>query len=170
MNLRFWSAALAVILSILILVPAAMADEKTRSDTVWVQTFNQQLMDFDSRTVTSTFTFPPEGGQWGEILCYMTIACPESPGDCDPWDRLGHIRVVTDTEEQFEIMRFVTPYDITGGTSRPGPCSWIYDLSDYETLLHDEVTLLLYIESWMGNENGWLITCDFAFMPGITER
>ncbi len=50
MNLRFWSAALAVILSILILVPAAMADEKTRSDTVWVQTFNQQLSLRHSRS------------------------------------------------------------------------------------------------------------------------
>jgi len=168
MNLRTWSAAVAVILSILILVPAAAADE-TRSDTVWVQTFNQQLVDSTSRVVQTTFQFPPEGGQWGEILCYMTIACPESPGDCDPWDRVGHIRLVTDTEEQFEIMRFVTPYDITGGTERPGTCSWIYDLSDYETLLHDEVELRLFIDTWVAGGQGWLITCDFAFMPGISE-
>ena len=89
MKFRFWSAALAVVLAILILAPAAAADEKTRSDTVWVSTFNQQLVDIDSRTVTADFTFPPEGGQWGEILCYMTIACPESPGDCDPWGSGG---------------------------------------------------------------------------------
>ncbi len=167
MNLRYWFAAAAV-LSILFPAPGATAEEKSRSDTVWVNTFNQQLVDIDSRTVTADFTFPPEGGQWGEILCYMTIACPESPGDCDPWDRLAHIRVVTDTDEKFEIMRFVTPYDITGAT-RPGTCSWVYDLSDYETLLHDEVTLQLFIDTWVGGGQGWLITCDFAFMPGITE-
>ncbi len=170
MNLRFRCAALSVVLSILILAPAA-AGEKTRSDTVWVHTFNQQLVNIDARTVSTTFPFPPKGGQWGEILCYMTIGCPESPGDCDPWDRLGHIRLVTmegSEEVHYEIMRFVTPYDITGAT-RPGTCTWVFDLSDYETLLHDDVTLQLFIDTWVGGTQGWLITCDFAFMPGISE-
>jgi len=158
--------AAAAVLSILLLVPGA-AGAETRSDTVWVYTFDEFLVDINNRVSTATFQFPPEGGQWGEILCYMTIACPGAPGDCDPWDRKAYVRVVTDSEE-FEIMRFVTPYDITGGT-RPGTCTWVFDLSDYETLLHGEVELKLFIDTWVGSGQGWLITCDFAFLPGISE-
>jgi len=169
MNLHTGRATLAAILFILVLVPAVSAGDGDRSDTLWVHTYDQEFVNWPT-PIDGTFQFPEEGN-WGEILCHMTIACPGAPNDCDPWDRLGWVQLVTmegKEEVPYEIMRFVTPYDITGGT-RPGTCSWVYDLSDYESLLKGEVTLRLYIESWIGGEDGWLITCDFAFIPGISE-
>ena len=68
----------------------------------------------------------------------------------------------------YEIARIITPYDITGG-DRPGSCTWILDVTDYQSLLHDSVTLRTYIESWIGDDRGWLVTIRFAFIPGYSE-
>jgi hypothetical protein len=79
--------------------------------------------------------------------------------------------VVSDStggETHYEIARIITPYDITG-SGFPGHCEWVLDVSDYESLLRDRVTLRNYIESWIGGERGWIVTIRFAFIPGITS-
>jgi hypothetical protein len=68
--------------------------------------------------------------------------------------------------ERYEIARFITPYDITG-FNMPGTCPWWFDLTDYQTLLKDSVTLSLYIESWIGGDQGWLITATFEMIEGF---
>jgi len=144
--------------------------EDEKSDVLWVMTFDQDFYNWADPHI-ETFAFPPEGMHWSRILMFYTIECPGPPGDCDPWDRLGHLRVIEETpkaEIHYEIARVITPYDITGG-ERPGSCTWILDVTDYESLLHDSVTLRNYISSWMGNDQGWLVTIEFAFIPGVTE-
>ncbi len=140
----------------------------TPADTTWVTTFDHDFYNWATPHV-ETFEFPPAGSLWSEILLYYEIECPGSPADCDPWDRLGHLRVLEEEGPEtvpYEIARIITPYDITGG-SFPGSCTWVLDVSDYETLLHDSVTLSNYIESWMGNDRGWIVTIKFAFIAGF---
>ncbi|MBP6874641.1 MAG: hypothetical protein KBD56_01070 [Candidatus Eisenbacteria bacterium] len=148
-------------------VPCALAEV---GDTTWVTTFDHDFYNWADPHV-QTFQFPPPGN-WAQILLYYRIECPPAPGDCDPWDRLGHIRVITYdssmTEVHYEIARIVTPYDITG-PGYPGSCTWTLDVSHYETLLHDSVTLRSYIESWIGGNRGWIVTVRFAFIEGETE-
>ncbi|MFH1143253.1 MAG: peptide-N-glycosidase F-related protein [Candidatus Eisenbacteria bacterium] len=140
-------------------------------DTTWVMTFDHDFYNWATPHI-QTFEFPAGGQSWSQILLFYTIECPESPGDCDPWDRLGHIRVVTEDstagEVHYEIARIVTPYDITG-SGYPGSCTWIIDVSDYETLLQGSVTLRSYIESWIGGDRGWIVTARFGFVPGDKE-
>jgi hypothetical protein len=148
-------------------VPCAATD--ARPDTTWVTTFDHDFYNW-ADPHTQSFAFPSGGLPWGQILLYYRIECPPAPGDCDPWDRLGHLRVVeTDSlgaETLYEIARIITPYDITGG-NYPGHCEWVLDVSDYVTLLHDTVTLRNYIESWIGGQRGWIVTIRFAFIPGV---
>ena len=143
----------------------------TRPDTTWITTYDHDFYNWATPHV-ETFEFPPEWMQWSQILLEYTIGCPTETGDCDPWDRLGHLRVVeidsTGAEIHTEIARVITPYDITGGT-RPDSCTFVLDVTDYESLLHDSVTLSNYIESWMGNEYGWVVTIRFGFIPGTNE-
>jgi len=142
-------------------------------DTTWVRTFDHDFYNW-ATAHEQTFTFPDSSIDWRQILLHYTIGCPEAPNDCDPWDRLGWVQVLKETGdggggrgvEPFEIARIITPYDITGG-SRPDSCTWVLDVSDYESLLHGEVTLRSYIESWIGGNNGWLVTIDFAFIEGL---
>jgi hypothetical protein len=69
------------------------------------------------------------------------------------------------TYDRIEIARFITPYDITGGGG-PGTCPWEYDLTPYQPLLHDSVTLALSISTDIGGNRGWLITADFELVEG----
>jgi hypothetical protein len=140
-------------------------------ETTWVSTFNREFVNWADPHV-ATFTFPP-ADLYSAAYCRITIGCPNAPGDCDPWDRFANIKVRDYAEDstyvEYEIARFITPYDITyaGG---PYTCSWIVDVTDYQTLLHDGVTLVLFIDSWIGGNKGWLITADFEMIHGIPEQ
>ncbi len=133
-------------------------------DTTWVSTFDQEYINWATPHF-GTFSLPSNPGNWEKIILFLTIECPGSPGDCDPWDRLGHLRVVTADQGDVEIARFITPYDITipGG---PVSCAWTHIVTHYKSLLQDEVEFRLYIESWIGGDDGWLITANFAFIEG----
>jgi len=147
-----------------ILNTSALADP---GDTTWVTTFDHDFYNWATAHV-DTFDLPDTTVHWSKILLYYKIGCPEAPGDCDPWDRIGWTEVLvgdTTDVEAFEIARIVTPYDITGG-SRPDSCTWVLDVSDYKTFLHDTVVLRNYIESWIGGDRGWLVTITFAFIEG----
>jgi hypothetical protein len=146
----------------LVAVPAAAAP----GDTTWVRTFQEDFINW-ATPHDSSFTFPDDPFAYSQVVLFYTIGCPTSPGDCDPWDRLGYLQVVGDTE-MTEIARIVTPYDITGGGG-PGTCTWEINVSPYKTLLTGEVTLRNYIESWIGGTRGWLATLDFAFIEGERE-
>jgi hypothetical protein len=132
-------------------------------DTTIVRTFDQDFYNWATPHY-ETFTLPDDPENWSKVVILYTIGCPGPPNDCDPWDRLGHLRVVRESDET-EIARIITPYDITGG-DRPGTCTWEINVTAYKSILHGTVTLRNYIESWIGGENGWLVTIDFLFIEG----
>ncbi len=160
-----------VALTLLLIAGSAAADNAPAwPDTTWLRTFDAEFINWATPHVAD-FAFPAHPELYSQVILRMTIGCPGPPGDCDPWDRYAWLRLEEDLAgggtRDVEIARFITPYDITGG-SYPGTCEWIFDVSDYKFLLKDTQTLKLYIESWMGNARGWLITCDFAFVHGAS--
>ncbi len=156
-----------ITLAVLVLLTAAVAT----AETISVPTFNREFFNW-ANVHEATFPFP-EQQLYSEVTCTIVIGCPRSPADCDPWDRLGWLRLKHEVSpgvfEDYELVRFITPYDITfdGG---PQYCVWELDLTDYQFLLHDDVTLKMYIETWMGNDNGWEMTVDFHMTTGVPER
>lgn len=167
---RSHALLLAVVLGTLVAAPLHAAP----GDTTWVSVLDEEYYNW--ATVHETPVVMPDGAtNWSSIVLRVTIGCPGAPADCDPWDRLGWIQLSHDTGEvdtggapifeNFEIARFITPYDITGA-GRPGTCDWIFDVSDYEPLLVGDVTVRSYIESWIGDTRGWLLTADLGFVEG----
>ncbi len=158
-------------LTSLLIIPGLLILATARpvaAQATWITTFDHDFYNW-ATAHEDTFQFPPLDEQYEQVLLYYTSECPPSPDDCDPWDRLGYLRVLSDEPGvcivPYEIARIVTPYDITGG-SYPGTCTWVIDVTDYRLLLHDEVTLSNYIESWIGGTDGWIVTIEFAFYPG----
>lgn len=147
---------------------AASASAGDREDNLWITTFDHDFYNWATPHV-DTFTFPPETDRFAQILLHYTIECPPAPADCDPWDRLGYLKVLHENPDtsitEYEIARIVTPYDITGG-SYPGSCTWVLDVTDYRPILQDEVTLSNYIESWIGDDRGWIVTIEFELIYG----
>jgi hypothetical protein len=135
-------------------------------DTTWVMTYNEEYHNW-ATVHQDTFQLPATNTSYNKILMYYTIGCPAA--GCDPWDRLGWVVVYNDADStSYEIARVITPYNIVGG-SYPGTCTWIIDVTDYAMLLHDEVSFGSYIESWIGDARGWLVTIEFAFIEGEPE-
>ncbi len=160
-------ARVSVVTLVCVLLSVAAAATAAQRDPVWVDTFRNEFINWASPH-DGTFTFP-EPALYDRIICHVTIACPEAPADCDPWDRFGNLRLLGPNDEYYEIVRFITPYDITFGGG-PGTCAWEIDVTDYQFLLHGEVTLRLYIDSWIGGDDGWLLTIRFEMRPGVPER
>ena len=132
-------------------------------DTTWVMTYNEEYHNW-ATVHRDTFQLPGTNTSYNKILMYYTIGCPAA--GCDPWDRLGWVKVYNDLDStSYEIARVVTPYNIVGG-GYPGTCTWIIDVTDYAMLLRDEVSFGSYIESWIGDDRGWLVTIEFAFIEG----
>jgi len=155
----------ALVVMSLCTAPAGAGEKR---DSTWVITFDHDFYNWATPHV-ETFTFPPLDEPFSRVLLHYTIECPSAPGDCDPWDRIGYLKVLDEAPDhsvtEYEITRVITPYDITGG-SYPGSCTWVLDVSDYRPLLHDEVTLSNYIETWIGGERGWIVTIEFEFVHG----
>ncbi|MEO8447344.1 MAG: peptide-N-glycosidase F-related protein [bacterium] len=135
-------------------------------DTTWVTTFNQQFQNW-ADVHYNNFTLPDTTAHYKQILLYYTIGCPSA--GCDPWDRLGWIKLYPDTNTSFEIARVITPYNIVGG-GMPGQCVFVIDVTDYMQLLHGNVRLGSYIESWIGGTRGWLVTAKFAYIEGEMQN
>ena len=162
---------------VLLLGAGVQTTRAEQGDTTWVQTYSQDFFNW-ADWHTQTFTFPDSSLHSSKVVLFYTIGCPSAPADCDPWDRKGYLRLLRDTgpagragdrtTESIEIARVITPYDITGGT-RPGTCTWQLDVSDFEPLLHGQVTLSNYIETYIGGDKGWLVTVKFAFVGGVPD-
>ncbi len=135
-------------------------------DTTWVTTFNQTFQNW-ADVHYDNFSLPDTNTHYKQILMYYTIGCPAA--GCDPWDRLGWIKLYVDSTTNYEIARIVTPYNIVG-SGYPGQCVFVMDVTDYMPLLHDSVRLGSYIESWIGGSRGWLVTVKFAFIHGEIEN
>ena len=157
-NITSWLLA-AVLLTLV--VPAALAEP---GDTLWVRTFDHDFYNW-AGWHRQTFEFPDSSLYYRKIVVFVTIECPGPPNDCDPWDRKGSLRIVRDPNWT-EIVRYITPYDITGA-GRPGHCTWEIDATDYGPLLHGPVELAQSIDTYIGGNSGWIVTVDFAFIEGV---
>jgi Peptide-N-glycosidase F, C terminal/Peptide-N-glycosidase F, N terminal len=133
-----------------------------------VTAFEQAWVSFtpeNHRTIDAQVSFPPAGPDYDQITLHLALGCPDD--NCDYWDRLGWLSVVqdagTDQERQIEVLRFVTPYRVGA--------AWDVDVTDLRPLLAGDVTLRIFIDTWVGpgsgNGDGWLVDASLAFHGGI---
>lgn len=162
---------LAILLAMVIAVPL-------RAD-VELTAFDHALHNSGSRTIDGTFVFPPASMAVERITLEYRLSCPGPPGDCDPWDRTARLFALREVEgqeqpEALELARSVTPYDITGTFGGPfgtGPdsCSFVFDLTAYQSVLRDSVTLRSWVDTWIGGQQAWLVTTVFTFEEGVAD-
>ena len=127
-------------------------------DNIAVQTFDQELVDIGSRNVERVFVLPE--GPARRITMTYTLDCPE--GGCDPWDRKGNVYVVLPDSSKLEIGRIITPYKKA--------CSWSVDVTPFQQMLQGEVNLGLFIDTWVGGGQGWLVSVDFLIEQGVADQ
>lgn len=133
-------------------------------DTTWITACTDMFHNWPDVHYFNV-NLPDTNTHYQQILMTYTIACPAA--GCDPWDRLAWIKLYQDTANHidYEIGRVITPYNIVGG-GYPGTCTYVIDVTDYMPLLHDNVLLGSYIETWINGTRGWLVTLKFAYIEG----
>ncbi len=120
--------------------------------------------DQDRRTVDVEVSFPDASNTYSAIQGRMALTCPDD--DCDHWDRYGTWGVVldkgTDNETYVEIDRFITPYRVG--------FDWEADLTELRAVLTGDVTLRVFIDTWVGpghsQGSGWLFDAQLDFVGG----
>ncbi|MCK5050239.1 MAG: hypothetical protein KAS53_00775 [Candidatus Cloacimonetes bacterium] len=135
-------------------------------DTLVVQTFT--FDDIEKRR--DFFEFPNDARTWEKIYLYRTLKCDEQTKQdkypCGEWDYSTFTLLyipVGDTVEVFELENFVTPYGMRLDLN--GDCGWtfIYDVTDYASLLRGKV------EISSGNQQE-LLDMKFIFVEGVPPR
>jgi hypothetical protein len=112
----------------------------------------------DHRTNKANVTLP-SGGTYKSITLHVELACPS--GGCDPYDRFSSIGIV-DGSKVIEIGRWATPFGVGG--------SWDIDVTDLRPLLDGARTVQGFIDTWVGNGSGWLVTARLVYSAGTPAR
>jgi hypothetical protein len=122
----------------------------------------------NKRTIDATVAFPPMPQTYERINLKFTLRCPPT-GGCDFWDRRGYLGIVHkdgDKEGVVELLRFMTPYRVGA--------SWTIDVTGLRPLLSGDVTLRLFIDTWVGPGHpqgaGWLVDATFELTGGTPAR
>ena len=105
------------------------------------------------------YELPQFVGAYDEILADFQISCPNVPGGCDDWDRLGWVEVKAPDGKWVELFRYITPYGIA--------CGQTADVTDLASILQGKVEIRMYIETW--GTGGWQLDMTLDYIKGTPE-
>jgi len=124
-----------------------------------VQTFDGDLVAFGfgaNRTFYGDYTLPQSIGAYDQIIANFSVTCPSISGGCDDWDRLAYVEYKAPDGTWMELFRYITPYGVA--------CNHSIDVTDYASLLHGNVELRMFIDTW--GTGGWDIHLDLDYNAG----
>ena len=102
------------------------------------------------------YAFPSHVGCFNNINLHLEHNCV---GTCDPYDRVGYVRVKNYRGEWVELYRYVSPFGVE--------CQDDLDVTDYTTILQGLVEFELYFQTWNGD--GYNPTATFHYTKGAPE-
>ena len=137
-------------------------------DTTKVQSHTStQLANYG--TYDSPAAFPSGTTSYRKINMTFTLgkySCPAGSQYCGDWDYTVQVYVITPTDTM-EIGRLITPY---AGTSQ-FPMTWkhryIFDVTDYATILKNNATIRI---KYSGYSGGFTANVKFDFIEGTPPR
>ncbi len=127
-------------------------------ETMEVVTFDGDLICTPSiHSARGNFVMPAHVGAFNKIEAHYEHNCLN--GSCDPYDRVGGVRVRNYRGEWMELFRYITPFGVE--------CDDFLDVTDYTSVLQGLVEFELYFESWDGQ--GYAPTLSFEMTKGNPE-
>lgn len=139
--------------------------EKTSSFTVTneFESISVTTMDGDLQCTPSVhsargnYAMPTHVNAFNSIVAQYEHNCIN--GDCDPYDRVGGVKVRNYRGEWMELFRYTTPFGVE--------CEDDVDVTDFSSVLQGLVEFELYFESWDGS--GYMPTLIFDMTKGTPE-
>ena len=147
-------------LAFLLLIAFIFISNLTKAQSDTIQTFSFK----DSTKRNGMFKFPATTEKYRKVLMYYTLKCYakvskyDNKYACGEWDYLTYTFVTDKLGVTYEIARYITPYGINLSLG-PNGFTWVYDVTDYKSLLTDSVKLSA------GNTQE-LLDLKFVFIKG----
>ncbi|MEM0997792.1 MAG: peptide-N-glycosidase F-related protein [Bacteroidota bacterium] len=143
---------------------AASPAKAANGDTTRVMTWVNDEYTWPVTHVETFAGFPDSTKRFRKIIMRYTLGC--ASGGCDPWDVGAPLYIDRPLDgggfETIEIARFITPYSKAG--------VWEWDVTDYQSLLRDSVTLRHRNASYTSGPQGYTVTLEFVFIEGTPPR
>lgn len=106
-----------------------------------------------------SYTLPQFVGSYNKIMANFKVTCPDVPGGCDDWDRIGYVQIKDPNGDWIELFRYITPYGV--------PCNHEIDVTDYASVLQGKIDFRVYIETW--GTGGWKMDLNLLYNKGEPE-
>jgi hypothetical protein len=152
------------------IVISSVAAKANVGDTTWVQANHVNLNYYNN--FDTSIVFPDGTVSYRKIYMIMTLGeytCPSGTQYCHQWDYDLENYIMTPGGDTLELSRFVTPYATSGtpGFSAAWKQHYIFDVTDYYTVLKDSGTVRIHYSGYSG---GFTLDVKFAFIQGTPER
>ena len=145
-------------------------------DTTWVQANITNLEWYG--TFDTTVNFPAPGTTFRKVYMIFTLGKHMCPGYtygtgsvpwCGDWDYTVLNYLMTPAGDTLELARLITPYANAGAPRTPYTWQqdYVYDVTDYATLMHDSATMRILYSGYSG---GFTASVKFAFIEGTPDR
>ena len=130
------------------------------------QAFQNQALGYGggfSQSASQMFSLHDDLSEIQQIKMYLQIDCPST--GCDDWDRFANVKVKDQaTGNWYEIARYITPYWVGTQQLQRG---LEFDVTDFKSLLKDNVELRIYIENWTTKAD--IVSIDFDYIVGTPD-
>lgn len=143
-----------------------------QGDTIKVQTVTfADTNRLDQRNGTyylgGTYLFPSDTIRLEKISMYFKLKCvPGNYPSCGEWDFLAYVYAFKDSI-RYELGRSKTPYGF--GLDLGDGFTWIYDVSDFRTILYDSVRIEYRVPN-TGKTQYELLDLQFIMIKGTPPR
>ncbi len=144
-------------------------------DTIKVVSHQDVIMTTDTsgsgtNEIKRWIVCPSSTTGYRKVFVRMSYKCPNGML-CGEWDyidalKLRRVGSVDSTDQQIELVRFITPYGNSFNSS--WGFTWYADITDFASLLHDSCEIGYMhtgYETYVGK--GWDVTIEFNFVEGI---
>jgi hypothetical protein len=137
-------------------------------DTTWVRAHDKTDMTW-YQEYSAWGVFPASGPTYHRINLHLTLGCAST--GCSDWDYTVIVWMVG-PNGRLEIAKMITPYggymrQGTGGFNNQWSHTLVYDVTDFQMLMHDSVSFVAQYQGW---SSGFSLTLDFEMIEGTPAR
>ncbi len=115
--------------------------------------FEKTTIGQNTREAMAVTRFSDLPDNIGRVIA--TIKLENPPGGMDKWDRRGALFLYSADKQQYEIVRFMTPF--------MREWEWQVDVTDFLPLFTNQQNFGLYIDTW---RDGFQVSASLDFYPG----
>ena len=115
------------------------------------------IVTASQQTVHGEYALPSHVGAFASINAHYDHQCVNN--DCDPYDRIGYVRVKNFRGEWVELFRYCSPFGVE--------CDDNVDVTDYTSILQGLVEFEVYYQTWDGS--GYCPILTFNMQKGTPD-